>query len=163
MQIDVGELLKEVGRSVDIEDEVRRSYPEEGLVLKAPIKVKVHLVNTGRSVLLTGTLETQAEQECVRCLKKFVAPLRARMDEEFSRSPRQRAPHGGEIGLTEKDFVFSLQDEHLLDLEEVIRQNLILALGAKPLCRGNCPGLGEKKKKEGKTDPRLAKLKDFRL
>ena len=134
MRIDIHELLKEVGLSTDIEEELNCSYPKEELILKAPIKLKAHLVNTGQTVLLTGSLDAMVELECVRCLKKFDLALHTELDEEFNKNKVSPGPHGGEMRLTEKDFIFSLEDGHILDLSEVIRQNLILELPMKPLC-----------------------------
>jgi len=134
MRIDIHELLKEVGLSTDIEKELNCSYPKEELILKAPIKLKAHLVNTGQTVLLTGSLDAIVELECVRCLKRFDLALHAELDEEFNNNKVSSGPHGGEMRLTEKDFIFSLEDGHILDLSEVIRQSLILELPMKPLC-----------------------------
>jgi uncharacterized protein len=140
VRIDVSELLKEVGRTSSLKDEIKPSYGEEGLSFKEPVKIDIDLLNTGSSILLTGTLDTKIEAECVRCLKKFTVPLHIELDEEFSRRKKEARPHGGEIQLTEKDFVFALEDEHILDLEEAIRENLLMARPLKPLCSADCKG-----------------------
>ncbi|MCX5750795.1 MAG: DUF177 domain-containing protein [Candidatus Saganbacteria bacterium] len=164
MRIDVAELLKEIGRTSSLKEEINPSYKEEGLNLQEPVKIKIRLLNTGSGILLTGTLDTKIATECVRCLKKFTIPLHVELDEEFMRKNKGIRPHGGEIQLTEKDFVFALEDEHILDLEEVIRENLVMALPLKPVCSKACPPVlagppAGKACKGVKGDPRWQKLK----
>ncbi len=87
MKIDLTELLRRVGNEADIEEEEAVNFPEDGLTLTRPVKVKLHLVNTGTSVLVNGTLAAEAELECARCLKRFKAPLVAKVTEGYSRNP----------------------------------------------------------------------------
>lgn len=141
MKIDLTELLREIGAEADIEEEEKVSFPEDGLVLTRPVKVKAHLTNMGPSVLVNMALETEAELECSRCLGGFRCPLTCRVDEEYSVAPP--FPAGGkkkEFELKEKDFVYPIGKDNALDLDEIIRQNLILALPIKPLCQNNCKG-----------------------
>lgn len=139
MKIDLTDLLREVGREADIEKEEGVSYPEDGLPLTRPIKIKIHLVNTGPSVLLEGTAETEVEVECSRCGKKFRLPLTANISEEYSKNiPRKPVKKG--IELKEEDFVYPIEKDNTLDLGETIRQNLLLVLPIMPLCKQACEG-----------------------
>ena len=141
MRIDLTELLRKVGNEADIRTEETVSFPKEGLTLTRPVKVDVHLVNTGTSVLLSGKLETEAELECSRCLKKFRTPLTAGLEEEYSKNlPPLPAKKGKEVELKEKDFVYPIEKNNTLDLGETIRQNLLLALPIKALCEEKCKG-----------------------
>ncbi|MBN3033068.1 MAG: DUF177 domain-containing protein [Candidatus Saganbacteria bacterium] len=142
MKIDLKELLRRVGNEADLTEEVQVSFPADGLVLTKPVRVDLHLLNTGTSVLLSGTLETEAELECARCLKKFRRPVSARLSEEYVREvPAAPAKKGREIELKAEDFVYPLGPDETLDLNEMIRQNLVLALPIKVLCRETCEGV----------------------
>lgn len=139
MKIDLTELLREIGAGTDIEEEEKVSFSEDGLVLTRPVKVRAHLTNTGSSVLVNMVLETEAEFECSRCLGRFRCPFTCRIDEEYSILPP--VPAAGkkkELELKEKDFVYPIGKDNTLDLDEIIRQNLILALPIKPLCGPDC-------------------------
>jgi len=141
MKIDLTEVLRRVGNEADIKFEEKVSFPEDGLVLTQPVKVKAHLVNTGTSVLLSGTFETEVELECARCLEKFKAPLLTKIAEEYSKNPpKSTGKKGQEIELKEKDFVYPIEKDNALDLVETIRQNLLLALPIKALCKQECKG-----------------------
>ena len=142
MKIDLKELLRAVGNEADLVEEDTVSFPEDGLVLTKPVKLNLHLLNTGVSVLLNGTIETEAELECARCLKKFRRPLALRLAEEYVR-PRPEPPShkSKEVELKDKDFVFLIAKDDTIDLGETIRQNLLLALPIKALCREACEGV----------------------
>ena len=139
MKIDLTELLRRVGNEADIEEEEKINFPEDGLTLIRPVKVKLHLVNTGNSVQVDGALATEAELECARCLKRFKAPLVAKVTEGYSRNPpKPGGKKGEEIELREEDYIYPIENDNTIDLGETIRQNLLLALPIKPLCRPDC-------------------------
>lgn len=140
MKIDLTELLQKVGNEADIEETEKVSYPEDNLNLTRPVSVNIHLVNTGTSVLVKGKIETEAELECSRCLKTFNLPLSVEIEEEFSKKvPEHRGAE--EIELKEEDFVYPIEKDNSIDLSEVIRQNLLLAMPMKTLCQPDCKGI----------------------
>lgn len=144
MKIDLTELLQKVGDEADVEQEEKVSFPEDNLNLTKPVRITVHLVNTGTSVLMNGTAETVVELECSRCLKKFKYPINIKLDEEFTRDPF--VPKSTkEIELKEEDFASPIEKDNTVDLTELIRQDLSLALPIKTLCSPDCKGVeGEK-------------------
>ncbi|MFC1568126.1 DUF177 domain-containing protein [Candidatus Margulisiibacteriota bacterium] len=144
MKIDLTELLQKVGNEADIEQEDKVSFPDDDLNLTQPVKIDLHLVNTGPSVLLLGTAETEAELECSRCLKKYLVPLKIELEEEFSQAPLV-PKKGKESELKAEDFVSPIGKDNTIDLTELIRQDLLLALPIKTLCEPDCKGIkGEK-------------------
>ena len=140
MKIDLTELVQRVGNEADLEKEEKVSYPADELKLTQPVKIKLHLTNTGNSILVKGTVETEAELACSRCLKNYRLPLKAVIDEKFALSPPEYKK-GRELELHEEDFVYPLEKDNSLDLSEVIRQNLLLALPMKTLCKADCKGI----------------------
>lgn len=141
MKIDLKELLRQVGNEADICEERGVSFPEDGLNLTRPVKIDLHLVNTGASVWVSGTLATEAELECSRCLKKFKRPLVTKVEEEYVRDPLPTPQKKSkELELKPEDFVYPIGPDNSLDLGETIRQNLMLALPIKTLCREACKG-----------------------
>jgi len=172
MKIDVTDLLKSFGAEIKLDRSETLSFPPVGdadkddrLDLTSPVNVKLKLTNTGRSVLVSGTLKTTVRMACCRCLKDFDLPVAVKIDEEYSK--RQTPPRawkaGEEIELKEKDFVFEIGEDNIIDLDEAIRQNIIVNLPIKPVCSKSCklPEVANDKKK--KIDPRLAKLAEIKL
>jgi len=145
VKIDLTELLREVGNEAEIVSTVEGttiSDSEASLALSNPVKVNLHLINTGTSVLMKGTLEAEAEIECSRCLKKFNQPLKVKVDEEFSKNlSGTLATKKGEGELHAGDFVYPIEKDNAINISEIIRQNLLLAIPIKNLCRPDCEGL----------------------
>ena len=162
MRIDVGDLLKKIGNETRVKSRDPVSFPQDGLLIKDPVEVNVRLVNIGGSVLVDGTFKATVILNCVRCLKDYESPVTVAIEEEYGRAPKVSALKDDEIELFDKDFVFPIEDDNAIDLDEAIRQNLLVALPIKPLCKKACRGLEDSKPKVvSGIDPRLAKLKDL--
>ena len=86
----------------------------------SPITYRLRLLRTGQILLVRGSLQTTGSFVCSRCLKEFTGPIRV---EEFGREK--------ELG----------PDEGKIDLTPDIREDIILAIPAKPLCRADCRGI----------------------
>lgn len=133
------ELLRNTGNEAEVETTLTL---KDDLSLAGPVKVKLHLFNTGDSVLVNGRAEGELELECSRCLQPFHSKVTAEIDEEFSKAPPQFKKKGT-LDLTEADFVYPIDKDNSLDLTELVRQNLLLALPAKALCREDCSGIND--------------------
>jgi len=140
VKIDLKELLREVGNQAEFAEEIKLKLPQDGLQLTKPVKIDIQLINTGELVILTGTAETEVELECSRCLKSFKTQITANIEEEYCRPGVLPAKIGKVIELKEEDFVYPIDKDNTIDLDEIIRQNLILALPIKVLCSKNCKG-----------------------
>jgi len=170
MKIDVSDLLKSVGAKLNIEKSEELSLKEDDLNLSSPVSLKLDLVNTGRTILVTGTVRVKVKLNCCRCLKDFECPVSIKIDEQY-RKPKgsalarneQNRTKEEEIELKEKDFVFEIGENNILDFDEAVRQNIITALPIKPLCDKACKGIKiELPSARKNIDPRLAKLKEFK-
>jgi len=140
VKIELAELLRQVGNEGDVEDSEKLSFPEYGLVLTKPVKVRLHLTNTGTSVLVKGTIQTEAELECSRCLDSFRRPINIEIAETYVKQDPESS-QGKETELKESDFVYPVEKDNTIDLNELIRQNILLALPIKSLCDNNCKGV----------------------
>ena len=136
MQINVGQQLKEAvgsSRSYQISD-----FTEEDQG-RFPIQGQVELLRTDRGILVRGTLGTKIRAMCSRCLSPFDHPLRLRIEEEFF--PVIDVISGISLPLGEGGGAFTIDENHILDLSEAVRQYVLLAAPMKPLCRKDCAGL----------------------
>jgi len=151
MKIDLTEVLHKVGNETNIEETDKISFPEDNLTLTQPVKVNLHLVNAGMSVLANGKAKTEAELECSRCLKKYKVPLAIDIDEEFSKEPFE-PKSGGAVDLKAEDFVYPIEKDNTIDLAEILRQDLLLAIPIKTLCSPDCRGISPERKPGGKGE-----------
>lgn len=141
MQFNVAQLLKQpVGakRVYEIDEPLGELDPD--LVPVAPIRGQIKFVRTHDGVLVTGQLATVLEVNCNRCLEAFDLPVSIEMEEEFKSRIDLRT--GAHLPVTDEEEAATLIDaHHIIDLQEVVRQDLLLALPLNPLCREACKGL----------------------
>jgi len=107
----------------------------------ADIEVQLRLESVLDGVLGTGFLTAPLVGECARCLDEVRDTLRAEFVELWS-YPEQADRHDRTAGTgQEQDEEVMRLDGDLLDLEQVIRDTVVLGLPVRPLCRDDCPGL----------------------
>ena len=106
---------------------------------KSMVQGEVRLIRTDRGILAKGTLHTEAEVACSRCLSLFSCPLTLNIEEEYF--PTKDVVSGASLPLPEEPGCFTIDEYHVLDLTEAIRQYALLAIPMKPLCRDDCAGL----------------------
>ena len=96
----------------------------------------------GTTVHLRGRLSGTIEVECARCLERYAVALGQELDLFYM--PRvlgQPEAQEEEVELSDRDVVVGYYDGERLDLGEVLREQVLLALPLKPLCREDCQGL----------------------
>ena len=106
---------------------------------KSMVQGEVGLIRTDRSILAKGTLHTEVEVTCSRCLSLFSCPLTLNIEEEYF--PIADVVSGASVPLPEEPGCFTIDEHHVIDLTEAIRQYALLAIPMKPLCQGDCAGL----------------------
>jgi uncharacterized protein len=170
----VAQLLKEpVGsmRTGPIVADLRRLTPE--LVQGAPegeaaLVGTARLINSHVGVLVQADLQGGVVLPCARCLEMVEAPLAFRVEETFV--PTIDIMTGRPLEVEEDDRALWIDEHHTLDLEDVMRQDALLAAPAhllcSPDCRGLCPTCGQNLN-EGpcscrpEADPRWSALLDM--
>ncbi|MCS7261423.1 MAG: DUF177 domain-containing protein [Anaerolineae bacterium] len=141
LQFNVAQLLKQAtGASRDYEVDIPFPELDDQLVLLAPLRGHVHFLRIGMGVLVSGTFATTVELTCMRCLSAFQLPIEFELEEEFT--PTIDIVTGIKVSLPPDQDVATLIDEHhILDLSEVVRQDIWLSLPTSPICRPDCKGL----------------------
>lgn len=141
LRINVAQLLKGptgAARRMDLCEDITRLDAE--LSIQSPLAGSLTLIRTADGVLVTASLDTMIELECCRCVTPFAAPVRLQIEEEFH--PSVDIHTGAQLPVldTEEDAT-TIDEQHFLDLAEVVRQAIFLAQPMHPLCRGGCAGL----------------------
>ncbi len=103
------------------------------------VQGKIGLIRTDRSILAKGTLHTEIELTCSRCLSLFSCPLTLNIEEEYF--PTTDVVTGASLPLPDEPGCFTIDENNILDLTEAIRQYALLAIPMKPLCHQDCAGL----------------------
>lgn len=120
-----------------------RSYEVDGVVQTAEIgnilvRGKVELLRIHRGILVRGRFDAEVEVSCSRCLTPFKCPLILNIEEEFL--PTIDINSGVRLEVQDEGF-FIIDERHILDLTEAVRQYILMAVPMKPLCREDCAGL----------------------
>ena len=162
MKINLRSVLQEERSSVNYESsEVFPSleFGGESYSFRSPVRVRLQVTNTGKSLLVQGQVVTEINVPCGRCLEEFAFPLRIDYEDEWVRAGQATEEQEETAFLFEKDAV---------EISPRILEQIMLALPMKfictPECRGLCPTCGANLNKEQcrcaekPIDPRLADL-----
>ncbi len=165
MEINVSQQLKANIGNVR-EYGISESIDILGIGVSSFVEGTVKLTRTNRGILVQGTLHTKVPVECSRCLKVFDYSLTVNIEEEYF--PVIDVNSGAPVEIPDEAGGFTIDAHHILDLSEAIRQNALLAIPMKVLCRSDCAGLCQecgKNLNEGhcdcnmeQIDPRWSKL-----
>jgi len=131
MKFKLARLLEEpVGSKISFDiDEAQQRLAEDLYV--DFIRGTVEFTRTNRGILGQGQLHSQVQLECARCLKSFSQPLDFYLEAQFGLSPPK--PQG--------EPLFLIGMNGILDLTEALREQILLELPMRPLCKPKCRGL----------------------
>ena len=105
--------------------------------LEGPVEVSVSFYRAGTELFFSGSLKTRTGAVCARCAEDFDAP--GNRPFRFVLSPKAIGYDAD--SLRAEDLEFSLYEGDEVDLSPLIREQVLLALPTRPLCREDCRGL----------------------
>ena len=79
--------------------------------------------------------------ECARCLEDAIAEVDGELDEEFVPSTDVRTGLPSPLPNDVEEDENLINEHHEIDLNEILRQNILTHLPLQPLCDAACPGL----------------------
>ena len=112
-------------------------FKDELIRLENPMHYALEVQHQGDSILVTGSVATEASCECARCLRPFPFPVSVENLAALVPLTGEEAPP---------------RDGDFADLTPLLREDIYLGLPANPLCRPDCRGL-----------PQMAVARDSRL
>lgn len=149
MQINVSQLLKEpIGSERDYDISGRVDIAGNGK--QRAVRGEAKLLRTHRGILVKAELKTEVELTCSRCLRPFLNPVNLKIEEEYI--PVIDVITGASLPPPEEPGSFLIDEHHVIDLTDAVRQYALLAVPMKPLCHqdcaGICPGCGKNLNRE---------------
>lgn len=127
----------------------------------ADLELDLRLEAVMEGVLASGTVRAPYAGECVRCLDAVDGEVVAEIQELYVYPERADDPD------TETDDEELRVEDELIDLEQPVRDAVVLALPQSPVCSPDCPGLcsvcgarldNDPEHAHDTTDPRWAAL-----
>lgn len=128
------------GVRFDIEDV--SWFPDSEVARQGRLDASVFLQRNENRVTVTGTIAVTFVFACDRCLESFVAPrqIEFSLEVELVEAGGQAMPGVEHVcSPDEMDVVYV--DVPVVDLHNVLRQQIFLALPLKKLCSDDCRGL----------------------
>ena len=101
-----------------------------GVPTGSPIRLDLRLESVVEGVLVTGTAEVEVAGQCGRCLEPIEQQLEIDIQELYLYPDAEP-----------DDTEASRMEGELLDLEPLVRDEVVLELPFMPLCRPDCAGL----------------------
>jgi uncharacterized protein len=164
------------GREVSFaepEQEINRTLARGALhdyFVKAPLWVSLSYYRAGTEIFVSGTLEAATTAACSRCAEDFDRHSHRRFRYVLA---SKAMSDENDFALRAEDLEFSFYQGEEIDFTPLIREQVLLALAERPLCREECRGLCPQcgaNLNEGDCgciirgpDPRLAVLRNLKV
>ncbi len=166
MNLDLTEVLRGPGHVAERKIAMPAGTLDEW-ELTQPVTGTVRAINARRNIVISGHAQTAVEMECSRCLETYSQPLEFELDVVVplahfnpllgAAAVEEDKDEDGQE-LTKEDIA-ALFQSHDLDVDELVRQAIVLSAPIQPLCAADCAGLPEAAEfKDADVDPRWAAL-----
>jgi uncharacterized protein len=146
---------------------------DEEYRVTAPVDLRMTIHMDRDRFRLVGTVKTELELQCSRCLEPFKLPVDRAFDLRYlpaaAVEPKMDDDDDDEIEVEDDDVAMTFYRDEQIDLNELLREQFYLALPMKPLCSEDCKGICPQCGTNRNTapcdctpqweDPRLAGLK----
>ncbi|HJP91523.1 MAG TPA: DUF177 domain-containing protein [Pyrinomonadaceae bacterium] len=142
---------------------------DERVQLTEPAAVNGQIKLAGNEVLVNGHIDTRAQVECDRCLQPVQLPVNTHFALDYISGRDYESNAAAE--LTEAEMSLSVFDGEAIDVDEIVKEQILLAVPTRMLCREDCKGIcpqcgvdkntGECSCVTDNTDPRWAALKNL--
>ena len=147
----------------------RIDYATAGLRQVGDLQVRGAASLLGREIHVKGNLGADFQMECARCLEPVNVPVRRQFDLFYV--PLEEAPEEDEQAVPRGEEDVGFYSGEALVLEDVAKEQVLLSLPMRTVCREDCKGLcptcGINRNRETcqcretYTDPRWEALKKF--
>ncbi len=144
---------------------------DDRVVLTGTPKVSGCISRAEHRVVVEGEFTAAAEVECDRCLQPVELPISSDFRVEYVTAETYKSRETAELG--QEDLTLSIFDGEFIDVDEIVREQLLLAIPTHAICqdsgKGFCPVCGADKNAADcncnatEIDPRWMGLRDLRF
>jgi uncharacterized protein len=112
---------------------------EDAYRVISPVELRFDVHKDKARFRLVGSVRTDLELVCSRCLEAFTLPVSASFDSRYL--PASEVSAEAEREMEDDDLGVSYYQDEVINLNELLREQFYLALPMKPLCQESCRGL----------------------
>jgi len=138
MKVAVHDIRKGPGLSTAYDFEGDYQFP--GIQCSGPVSVHLKLTNAGSRIVVEGPLVAPIELGCSRCGEAFSYRLETDVEEHFLPAGSDEATTAMAAGGGVLEGVFTFEND-TVELDEVLRQEIVAATPMQVLCKKSCKGL----------------------
>ena len=142
---------------------------DERVTLCGATEVRGKIKRSGTEVVVDGHLDACVQVDCDRCLKPIEVPVASDFSLEYITGGDYEESQVAE--LTEDVMAVSVFDGEAIEVDEIVKEQILLALPTRSLCKTDCLGIcpqcgndrnsGDCGCEQKDIDPRWSALKDF--
>lgn len=110
--------------------------------ITSPVKGFLKITKVKTEVMAQGAIDTNVELQCSRCLKNFILPLKNSISVVYH--PVEEIISEEAHALKDDELEIGFYRSSVFDTDDLIREQILLALPMKPLCSSDCKGLCSK-------------------
>jgi uncharacterized protein len=112
---------------------------EDSARLNKPVKVAGKLKKRIAQVDVSGEITGEIELDCSRCLQTQETILDITFNVEYVSAEHSTSDKEAELG--EKDLEVSVYEDDKINLDELVREQILLSLPTRFYCKDDCQGL----------------------
>jgi len=171
MRIELENLEKAGGKFSREYQTDQLTFDEQDLRLVEPVRVAGRVRRRNEEVELRGKLATKVAVPCGRCLKSVEFPVEVDFTERFT--PAVAWKNEEQHELQAEDLNLAVFDGDAIELDDLVKEEIMLAMPGHTLCQDECKGLcpscgtnlneGNCDCATSQIDSRWEKLKDLRF
>ncbi len=139
MRFDLASLEGKEGNLAHAYEPAELSLDEERVTLERPPKIEGRILRNGARVIVEGEVGAVTLIECDRCLRPIELPVNTRFKVEYVTPEAYQLEQDAE--LEEEDLALSIFDGEAIDVDQLVREQLLLEVPAHALCQEDCKGL----------------------
>ena len=144
---------------------------DDRVVVAGAPRVSGRICRTEHKVVVEGEFAAIAGVECDRCLKPVRLPISSDFRLEYVTPETYMSFET--VELAQEDMALSTFDGEIIDVDDIVREQVLLAIPTQAICRENCKGFcpvcGAERNitdcncSATEIDPRWSGLKDLRF
>lgn len=138
MRIELEDLEAGRGEFAHVYQPEDLNLTDERVSLCGPASLSGQIRRSGAEVFVTGHIKTCAHVECDRCLKPIEIPVDNGFSLEYITGNDYEANRTAE--LTEDLMSIGVFDGEGIDLDEIVKEQILLAIPSRSLCTADCKG-----------------------
>ena len=138
MRIEIDSLDSSSGAFTHVYRDNELDLDDERVRLLEPPDISGQVKRKGDGVILNGRLVAKVEVDCDRCLQSVEVPVSSEFTVQYVTEADYGLPHAAELG--EADLGLSVFDGDSIDVDELVREQVLLAVPTRALCGEDCKG-----------------------